>query len=165
MAICPFKILYLLPAIFLPLLAVCEIASPGRSSNHGLIDELVEIKLRISHLESVLEESNQNLTEKRNELEAQEKLIEAMSHKIQYLESALSDMKKMSKIIIKTDISLVDMQRTTSSDDERTAALEDEVRRLWASSRKNNFEIHILKAKVQEAEEKLEEVTSQVKKV
>ncbi|XP_022927215.1 uncharacterized protein LOC111434131 [Cucurbita moschata] len=147
MAICPFKILYLLPAIFLPLLAVCEIASPGRSSNHGLIDELVESKLRISHLESVLEESKQNLTEKRNELEAQEKLIEAMSHKIQYLESALSDLK-----------------RTTSSDDERTAALEDEVRRLWASSRKNNFEIHILKAKVQEAEEKLEEVTSQVKK-
>lgn len=43
--------------------------------------------------ESVLEESKQNLTEKRNELEAQEKLIEAMSHKIQYLESALSDMK------------------------------------------------------------------------
>ena len=34
---------------------------------------------------------------------------------------------KMSKIIIKTDISLVDMQRTTSSDDERIAALEDEV--------------------------------------
>lgn len=74
-----------------------------------LIDELQAIKLRISHLESVLQESRQNLTEKSNELKAQEKLIEAMSHKIQYLESALSDMK-----------------RKTSSDNERIAVLEDE---------------------------------------
>ncbi|CAK9327475.1 unnamed protein product [Citrullus colocynthis] len=147
MAACPIKILYLFPAIFLPLFAVSEIASPGRSGNNVLIDELQAIKLRISHLESVLQESRQNLTEKSNELKAQEKLIEAMSHKIHYLESALSDMK-----------------RKTSSDDERIAVLEDEVRRLWTASRKNNFDIHILKAKVQEAEGKLEEVTSQVEK-
>ena len=46
-----------------------------------------------SNAESVLEESKQNLTEKTNELKAQEKLIEDMSLKIQYLESAISDMK------------------------------------------------------------------------
>ena len=46
-----------------------------------------------SNAESVLEESKQNLTEKSNELKAQEKLIEDVSHKIQYLESAISDMK------------------------------------------------------------------------
>ncbi|XP_038894494.1 uncharacterized protein LOC120083049 isoform X2 [Benincasa hispida] len=147
MAACAIKTIFLFPAIFSPLFVVSEIASPGRSGNDGFINELLEIKLRISHLESVLEESKQNLTEKSSELKAQEKLIEAMSHKVQSLESALSDMKKK-----------------TSSDDESIAVLEDEVRRLWAESRKNNFDIHILKAKVQEAEEKLEEVTSQVEK-
>ncbi|XP_038894495.1 uncharacterized protein LOC120083049 isoform X3 [Benincasa hispida] len=135
MAACAIKTIFLFPAIFSPLFVVSEIASPGRSGNDGFINELLEIKLRISHLESVLEESKQNLTEKSSELKAQEKLIEAMSHK-----------------------------KKTSSDDESIAVLEDEVRRLWAESRKNNFDIHILKAKVQEAEEKLEEVTSQVEK-
>ncbi|XP_031741466.1 uncharacterized protein LOC101213056 isoform X2 [Cucumis sativus] len=148
MAVCSIKILlYLFPAFVLPLFAVCEILSPGQSGNDALIHELLGIKLRISHLESVLEESKQNLTEKSNELKAQEKLIEDVSHKIQYLESAISDMK-----------------RKISSDDERIAVLEDEVRRLWDAKRKNNFDIHLLKAKVQEAEEKLEEVTSQVEK-
>ncbi|XP_050935826.1 uncharacterized protein LOC103503257 isoform X1 [Cucumis melo] len=148
MAVCSIKILlYLFPAFVLPFFAVCEIVSPGQSGNDVLIDELLGIKLRISHLESVLEESKQNLTEKTNELKAQEKLIEDMSLKIQYLESAISDMK-----------------RKISSDDERIAVLEDEVRHLWDAKRKNNFDIHLLKAKVEEAEEKLEEVTSQVEK-
>ncbi|XP_023542864.1 uncharacterized protein LOC111802657 [Cucurbita pepo subsp. pepo] len=148
MAAHPIKILYLFPALFLPLFAVCEIASFARPSNDGLVDDLLEIKLRISRLESVLEGSKQNLTEKGNEIVAQERLIEAMSHKIQYLESALFDMK-----------------RKTLSHDERIAALEDEVRLLWAVLRKNNFDIHLLKVKAHEAEEKLEEVTSQVEKM
>ncbi|KAG7012453.1 hypothetical protein SDJN02_25205 [Cucurbita argyrosperma subsp. argyrosperma] len=165
MAAYPIKILYLFPALFLPLFAVCEIASFDRSSTDGLVDDLLEIKLRISRLESVLEGSRQNLTEKGNEIVAQERLIEAMSHKIQYLESALFDMKEMSKFSIETDISLVDLQRKTLSHDERIAALEDEVRLLWAVLRKNNFDIHLLKVKAHEAEEKLEEVTSQVEKM
>ncbi|XP_022140068.1 uncharacterized protein LOC111010811 isoform X2 [Momordica charantia] len=148
MAVRPIKILCLFPSIFLLIFTVCEVASLARPTNHVLIDELLQIELRISHLESVLEESKQNLTEKINKLEEQERLIEAMSYKIQYLESALTDMK-----------------RKTSSDGERIAALEDEVRLIWAASRKNNFDIHILKARVEDAEEKLEEVASQVEKM
>ncbi|XP_038894493.1 uncharacterized protein LOC120083049 isoform X1 [Benincasa hispida] len=169
MAACAIKTIFLFPAIFSPLFVVSEIASPGRSGNDGFINELLEIKLRISHLESVLEESKQNLTEKSSELKAQEKLIEAMSHKVQSLESALSDMKvefysQFKHLILKCMTIGRKFRKKTSSDDESIAVLEDEVRRLWAESRKNNFDIHILKAKVQEAEEKLEEVTSQVEK-
>lgn len=38
----------------------------------------------------------------------------------------------------------------------------NQVQRLWAASRKNNFDIHNLKFKAQDAEERLEKITSQV---
>jgi len=40
-----------------------------------------------------------------------------------------------------------------------------QVRLLWAESRKNNFNYHILESKAFEEENKVEEVTSEVVKV
>jgi hypothetical protein len=36
---------------------------------------------------------------------------------------------------------------------------------LWATLRKNNFDIHVLESKAREAEDRLQMVTSQVQKV
>ncbi|XP_038998677.1 uncharacterized protein LOC120123966 [Hibiscus syriacus] len=48
---------------------------------------------------------------------------------------------------------------------ERTKALEEEVHCLWAVSRKNNFDLHILESKAQDTEDRLEVDTSQVEKM
>ncbi|CAL8163219.1 unnamed protein product [Prunus armeniaca] len=48
---------------------------------------------------------------------------------------------------------------------ERLNALEEEVRLLWAASRKYNFDLHILESKAQDAEDRLEMVASQAQKV
>nr|XP_048321643.1 uncharacterized protein LOC107425100 isoform X4 [Ziziphus jujuba var. spinosa] len=44
-------------------------------------------------------------------------------------------------------------------------ALEEEVQHLWAASRKNNFDIHVLASKAQDAEDRLETVSSRVEKM
>ncbi|XP_010260325.1 PREDICTED: uncharacterized protein LOC104599470 [Nelumbo nucifera] len=116
--------------------------------NNDLICELQRTKLKISRLESILEESIKILNAKIFHLEEQEKLIEEMSHKIILLQSSL--------LKIKGDSSYVE---------ERVNALEEEVRLLWDASRKNNFKIHILEYKAQDEEERLEVITSQYEKM
>ncbi|XWS15778.1 hypothetical protein CRYUN_Cryun34aG0031000 [Craigia yunnanensis] len=120
-----------------------------QNNNHNLlIRELHDAKLRISRLESVLEERIQSIHAKTLYLKEREKLLEDMENKITYLQSALSSLKDDSLLA-----------------DERLKALEEEVRLLWAVSRRNNFELHVLESKAQDAEDRLEVVTSQIEKM
>ncbi|KAB1201084.1 hypothetical protein CJ030_MR0G005140 [Morella rubra] len=137
--------LCLLPALF-PLLFTLSETTCSASHNSLLMCELDELKFKVSQLESILEESTQNLNQRSLYLKEREETIEAMSLKIRYLQSTLDDLK----------------QGETSRADERLSALRNEVQRLWAASRKNNFDIHNLKFKAQDAEERLEKITSQV---
>ncbi|PQQ01719.1 uncharacterized protein Pyn_07678 [Prunus yedoensis var. nudiflora] len=55
--------------------------------------------------------------------------------------------------------------RDSLATDERLNALEEEVRLLWAASRKYNFDLHVLESKAQDAEGRLETVGSQAQKI
>ncbi|KAB2029481.1 hypothetical protein ES319_D05G166800v1 [Gossypium barbadense] len=102
-----------------------------QSNNHNLlILELRDSKLKISRLESVLEERIQNLNAKTLSVKEHGKSLEDMANKSTYLQSALFDLK--------------------------LNALEEEVHGLWAVSRKNNFDLHVLELKAQDAEDRLE---------
>ncbi|KAA8519746.1 hypothetical protein F0562_014002 [Nyssa sinensis] len=147
--------LVLLPAILSSLWSLSESTSPisqidtqTSCGNHHLIRDLQEANLKVARLESILEETIQDLNAKSLYLRENEKLIEEMTHEINHLQSALFKLKGDSSCV-----------------DERLNVLEDEVRLLWAASRKNNFELHNLESKAQDAENRLEMVTSQVEKM
>ncbi|CAK9181856.1 unnamed protein product [Ilex paraguariensis] len=125
-----------------------QIDSQISCNNQHLISELHEVKLKIARLESILEESIQDLNAKSIKLRESEKLIADMNHEIDRLHSVLSSLK-------------ID----SSHAEEVLGALEEEVRLLWAASRKNNFEIHALEVKAQDAEKRLDLVTSQAKRM
>ncbi|KAA3490461.1 alpha-glucan phosphorylase 1 isoform X1 [Gossypium australe] len=119
-----------------------------RNNHNLLILELPDAKLKISLLESVLEERIQNLNTKTLSLKEHAKSLEDMANKSTYLQSALSDLKDHSFLA-----------------DEKLNALEEEVHSLWAVSRKNNFDLHVLELKAQDANDRLEAVSSQVGKM
>ncbi|KAK5831363.1 hypothetical protein PVK06_015159 [Gossypium arboreum] len=111
-----------------------------QSNNHNLlILELRDAKLKISRLESVLEERIQDLNAKTLSLKEHPKSLEDMANKSTYLQSALSDLKDHSFLA-----------------DEKLNALEEEVHSLWAVSRKNNFDLYVLELKAQDAEDRPE---------
>ncbi|CAL2225253.1 unnamed protein product [Prunus armeniaca] len=56
-------------------------------------------------------------------------------------------------------------QRDSLATDERLNALEEEVRLLWAASRKYNFDLHVLESKAEDDEDRLETVASQAQKM
>ncbi|KAK9268266.1 hypothetical protein L1049_010709 [Liquidambar formosana] len=116
--------------------------------NNDLIGELREMKLQIARLEATFEESLQKINAKSLYLEDREKLIEEMENKIHHLQHVLFGIKGDS-----------------SQANERLNALEEEVRLLWATSRKNNFDIHVLESKAQDAEDRLGAVNSQAEKM
>ncbi|KAK8551516.1 hypothetical protein V6N12_040153 [Hibiscus sabdariffa] len=142
----------LLPSIFTSLLffSLFSVASQDQQNNNHdlLVHELRDVKLKLSRLESVLEEKIQNINAKTHYVKEFEKSLEDMATKITFLQSALSNLKNHSLLA-----------------DERIKALEEEVHRLWAVSRKNNFDLHVLDSKAQDAEDRLEVVTSQVEKM
>ncbi|OVA00332.1 hypothetical protein BVC80_1183g19 [Macleaya cordata] len=119
-----------------------------KDNTNPLICEIQEMKLKISRLESILEESMGSLNTKIHNLEEKEKLIEKMDDKIDFLQTELINLKKDSTYAV-----------------ERVNALEEEVRLLWAASRKNNFDLHSLESKVQDTEINLEVVASEVEKI
>ncbi|RVW37960.1 hypothetical protein CK203_105977 [Vitis vinifera] len=132
-----------------PLLPPLNSQSPcGNQQGVNSICELQEMKLRITQLETVMEEIVQNFNEKYLYLKQREKLIEEFSHKIHHLQSVLYSIKGDS-----------------SHANERLAALEEEVRLLWAASRKNNFDLHTLESKAQDAEDRLNVVSKQVEQL
>lgn len=150
--------LIMLPAILLSLLTISESATMAshddsqaacqNQQNKPLISELQGLKLKIDRLEAKLEESIQKINAKSLYLEDCEKLIGEMERKIHSLQSVLLGIKGDSLRV-----------------NERLNALEEEVRLLWAASRKNNFDLHLLKSKVQDSEDRLEAVNSQVEKM
>lgn len=81
-------------------------------------------------------------------LREKEKVVVEMTNKIEFLHTVLADIK-------------VDSVYT----DEKISMLEEEVRLLWAASRKNNFDIHLLESKVQSTDRLIEAVTSKVQKM
>ncbi|XP_039033526.1 LOW QUALITY PROTEIN: tropomyosin, muscle-like [Hibiscus syriacus] len=140
----------LLPAIFTRFLFF-SLSSQNQLNDDNrnlLIRELDDAKLNLSRLESVLDETIQRIDAKTLLLKEREKLLEDMENKITYLRSVLSSLKDESLLA-----------------DERLKALQEEVHLLWDVSRKNNFELHVLELKAQDAEERLEAVTSKVEKV
>ncbi|KAE8732479.1 tropomyosin-like isoform X2 [Hibiscus syriacus] len=111
-----------------------------------LIRELDDAKLNLS--QSVLDGTIQRIDAKTLLLKEREKLLEDMENNITYLRSVQSSLKDESLLA-----------------DERLKALQEEVHLLWDVSRKNNFELHVLELKAQDAEERLEAVTSKVEKI
>ncbi|KAF8029682.1 hypothetical protein BT93_E2189 [Corymbia citriodora subsp. variegata] len=149
-------LLLLLPAVF-PLLLCPSRASaelpqpttcPAGQAHHGLACELRDLKLKVARLESILEERTQHLDSKGLYLEQHEKLVEEVSHKIISLQSTLYN-----------------ANDDLSNADKRLRALEEEVRDLWAASRKNNFDLYVLESKAKEAEARLEVTASKVEKL
>ncbi|KAL9321182.1 hypothetical protein ACSQ67_013021 [Phaseolus vulgaris] len=133
-----------IPILLLLLLLHTSLSVSAQPIHH----EINQINVKISHLESVLEESNKRLKESDVYLEECDKRMNELSEQIHHLQSTLSTMK--------SDALLVERQNK---------ALEEEVQLLWHTLKRNNFDLHILKSKAQETEEKLEEVTSKVEKV
>ncbi|KAF6143762.1 hypothetical protein GIB67_031069 [Kingdonia uniflora] len=62
-------------------------------NNNKLICDLEEMKLKIAKLESILEESVRSLSSNVNYLEEKGKLVEEMPHKIDFLKTALTNLK------------------------------------------------------------------------
>ncbi|XAR59184.1 hypothetical protein NMG60_11014880 [Bertholletia excelsa] len=125
-----------------------QVDTERNNQHHVLMAELEGIKFKIVRLESRLEETIRDLNAKSLYLKKSEKLTEEITHKMDVLQSTLSSLKDES-----------------SCATERIDKLEEEVRVYWATLRKSNFELHLLKSKAQEAEDKLVLVTSQVEKM
>ncbi|KAG4960424.1 hypothetical protein JHK82_037112 [Glycine max] len=138
-------------ALLLPVLLLLPTSlsvSAQTQPNYHYASQISQINLKIAHLESVLEESNTRLKERDAHLEECERRMNELSEKIHHLHSTLSAMK--------ADSLHAERQYT---------ALEEEVQLLWHTLRRNNFDLHILESKAQDAEERLEELTSRVEKM
>lgn len=118
--------------------------SSDNQNQNSVIYELQEAKIKIARLESILDESMPNLNAKSLYIRETEKKIEDISIEIDNLTAALSKLQHHSS---------------------RINALEEEVQLLWEAARKNNFEIHKLEFKAQDAEKRLEVLTSQIEKM
>ncbi|XP_073303508.1 uncharacterized protein [Primulina huaijiensis] len=110
--------------------------------------ELGEAKLRISRLESILEERIRDVNAKNKYFNERQRKIEELEVEIDRLRAALSSF-------------TVD----SSSANQNLDALDEEAQLLWAASRKNNFEIHELEYKVSDAERRLREIVYQVEEM
>ncbi|KAJ9566474.1 hypothetical protein OSB04_002440 [Centaurea solstitialis] len=139
----------LLPALFLSyLLIICNSMATISQSSTDLIHEIREAELKVVRLEFILEESIIIVDSKNLYIKEREKLVEEMTDEVDHLQSAVLTMKNDS-----------------SSANERFHRLEEEVRLLWAAARRNNFELHTLESKAQDAESRLEITKSRVEKM
>lgn len=131
-------------------------AAQNTCSHRPLVCEFEQAKLRISQLESVLENRMHDLNLKSEHLGERTKLLEEINHEIDHLQSVLH--------ILKDD---------PSHAEKRLALLEEEavyvglfqLRTLWDVSRRNNFDLHTLELKAQDAEKKLDVVASRAQKM
>ncbi|KAL8233622.1 hypothetical protein R6Q59_019722 [Mikania micrantha] len=143
----------MLPAVFLLYIIIsykstAVIAQSSHTGGEGhchLIDEIREAELKIVRLESILEESISIVDSKNTYLEERDKLVKEITSEFDHLQSVLLTMKNES-----------------SRANERFNQLEEEVRLLWATARRNNFELHSLESKAQDAENRLEVTKSRV---
>ncbi|GFQ01268.1 hypothetical protein PHJA_002270700 [Phtheirospermum japonicum] len=152
----------LLPAIFAYLFASLTVSETlifpidyqtpsscsDQSSQKSLACEVEEAKLKIAQLETILDERIAATYTKIQYFRDCEKKIEGLTAEIDRLKTAMSSSEH--------DYSRACLKLT---------ALEEEVRLLWAASRKNNFEIHDLEYKALDAESRFKEVNSQVEEM
>lgn len=148
---------WILHLISIPLLlsvtvfALSDLDSPSSNDNDGLIAEIENLKLKVASLESMLEENTDKFNCKIQHLQEKNRQIEEMEHRIQYLQTSVSKLKTP--------------EGSSSVCEKMVVALEEEVRVLWAESRKSNFDYHNLQSKAKEEEEKMEEATLAVAKM
>ncbi|KAK1326588.1 hypothetical protein QJS10_CPA01g02038 [Acorus calamus] len=116
-------LLLVIPALSSSVLALSLLSPDSRGGNAGLKSELDEMKLKIVQLESVLEEKLKNLDLKAKFVEEKNGQMEEMTRKIQFLQDELLHLKETGEAVM-----------------ERIEVLQEEVRRLWAESRKNHFD-------------------------
>ncbi|KAK4421205.1 hypothetical protein Salat_2071000 [Sesamum alatum] len=147
----------LLPEIFVCLFAALTVSNalipsidyrtPSACSgdHNSLACEVEEAKFKIARLESILEERIEEINAKIRHFGECEKKIEELTMEIDRLKTTLSS-----------------IEHDYSRANETLSALEEEVRLLWAASRKNNFEIHRLEHKALDAERRLKEISLQV---
>ncbi|OAY26240.1 uncharacterized protein LOC110603055 [Manihot esculenta] len=141
-------LLILFPAIFCS--SLLALSSQVPPSTHLLLPQLHEAKLKVAQLESSLEELIRQVKDRDLYLEERENQILEMEKKINDLQSTLLKLKGGSLPLLA---------------DEKINVLEEEIRVLWATSRRNNFDLHVLESKVRDAEDGLKSVTSEVEKM
>ncbi|KAH6833926.1 hypothetical protein C2S53_004728 [Perilla frutescens var. hirtella] len=114
-------------------------------SQKSIACEVEEAKLKFARLESMLEEKIGEINARTQYFNDREKKIEELTSEIDRLKTALSD-----------------FEEDNSRKNVKLSALEEEVRLLWAASRKHNFEIYALEQRALDAESRLKEAISQV---
>lgn len=114
-------------------------------SQKSIACEVEEAKLKFARLESMLEEKIEEINARTQYFSDCEKKIEGLTAEIDRLKTALSD-----------------FGEDYSRKNVKLSALEEEVRLLWAASRKHNFEIYALEQKALDTESRLKEVVSRV---
>ncbi|XP_031114126.1 uncharacterized protein LOC116017641 [Ipomoea triloba] len=151
--------LILLPTIFTALFCALHsnavlgdsLAPRSNQPSHiSLRTQLQDAKIKLSRLESTMEEYDYILNAKSEYIERIQKKLEKISFDIDRVQTALSSFK---------DQESNENQRLTL-----LSHLEEEVQLLWATSRENNFEIHKLTLDAQESKERLKDVASEVEK-
>ncbi|XP_065876962.1 uncharacterized protein [Euphorbia lathyris] len=138
--------LILFPAILFS--SLLDLTSQDQQQNHLLLNQLHDSKLKIAKLESSLEEIILKIEARDINLKEREKQIREMEERINYLQSKLSNLKSVSFTV-----------------DEKVNSLEEEVKDLWATLRKNNFDLYVLQSKAQEAEQRLQAATLNVEEM
>ncbi|KAG8365509.1 hypothetical protein BUALT_Bualt18G0112400 [Buddleja alternifolia] len=121
---------------------------PDHLNQNSLPCQLEEAKLKIARLESILGERTGEINAKSEYLRECEKKNEELTVEIDRLKAVFSSFE-------------YDYPRANL----KLSALEEEVRLLWAASRKNNFEIYGLEYKALDAERRLKEATSKVEEM
>ncbi|KAL5998874.1 hypothetical protein ACLOJK_009822, partial [Asimina triloba] len=140
--------------ICIPVLTTAVHGLSGRESicrdpADGVARQVEEMKLEITRLEAFLGEITRSLSAKDEYFKEKEKQIEEMTQELHFLENAIVNIKE---------------SQDNSHYQERVQKLEEEVRLLWAESRKNNFNIHVLEDKARDSDDKLAELVSQFEK-
>ncbi|XP_010540776.1 PREDICTED: uncharacterized protein LOC104814436 [Tarenaya hassleriana] len=119
-----------------------------KDPDQQLINDIDAAKLKIAQLETALEETVRNVDSKTLYLKDREVLIQDSDSQIRDLQSALSS--------VKSD--LPEVQKWIRE-------LEEEVKLLWAALRASNFDLHILKEKEREADDKVQVAALEVEKM
>lgn len=113
--------------------------------------EIQQLKIKLSKLEFLLEDNTEVLYSRTLHLNENSKRIQEMEENIKFLHNSLS--------MIKTS------QDSSTSSEEMVKIMEEEVRLLWAESRKNNFNYHILESKAYEKEIEMKALIAEVEKM
>ncbi|EPS63697.1 hypothetical protein M569_11088, partial [Genlisea aurea] len=106
------------------------------------------LKLEIARLESILENR-----------------IEEINSKIQYFRDLEKKTEELNSRIDSQTALLSAFENDDSIMREKIVALEEEIKLLWTASRKNNFQVHSLESKAEDAEKRLKKVSSKLEQM